>query len=205
MTSCNPKHKPLHRIRNIRNAERNASRFPLLADDLFNPAHARATSYDMRDPAWCGIGEGGIVAPVGMPPQPNMQQFYTANNNNLNPLNIVNQADRIRHNIQSKTAGFIPFIKNGTNQLDAMLKLGIDPRIPPTQEELLRRAENEAKVQAFREKMTMETIVENSGGGKWRNQGTFPVWDQSQREIKAAHAKQKEQAKAKAKEKAEAK
>lgn len=205
MTSNNPKHKPLHRIRNIRNAERNAHRFPLLADDVFNPVHAKATYYEPRDPHWQETGEGGVVGPIGMPPQPNMVQFYHAQDNNLNPRPFANNNDRLRHKLQSKTAGFIPFIKNGTNQFDAMMKLGIDPRIPPTQEELVRRAENEAKVQVFRDKMTLETIIENSGGGKWRNEGPFPGWDESQRELKAHLAKQDELAKAKAKAKAETK
>lgn len=85
------------------------------------------------------------------------------------------------------------------------MKLGIDPRIPPTQDELRRRAENDAKVQAFRDKMTLETIIENSGGGKWRNEGPFPGWDESQKEVKAHLAKQDELAKAKKKAKAKAK
>lgn len=176
MTSNNPKHKPLHRIRNIRNAQRHAKQFPQLAEYLFDPVHVRTTICDSYDPIWNNGGDGGIVAPNGMSPQPTMQQFYNAGTASLNPLPFASQQDRDAHNENAQTAGFVPLIKNGNNQFKAMMQLGLDPRIPPTEEELRRRAENEARVQVFRDKMTIDTIIENSGGGKWRMQGPFPGW-----------------------------
>ncbi|KAJ4385611.1 hypothetical protein N0V93_010040 [Gnomoniopsis smithogilvyi] len=179
MTSNNPRHKPLHHVRTIRNASRNAKQFPQLAEHLFNPSHARATFYDPLDPKWDNDGEGGIVAPIGMPPQPTMQQFYSAPTAGLYPRPFASQQDLTAHNENAKTAGFVPFIKNGTNQFKAMMQLGLDPRLPPTEEELRRREEDEVRIQVFRDRMTVETIIENSGGGKWRKQGPFPGWNEN--------------------------
>lgn len=206
MTSTNPKHKPLHRTRNIRNAVHNAKQFPQLADYVFNPAHARATVYDPEDPKWSHTSGLGVVAPYSMPPQPTMQQFYTARTTSLNPRPFRSEEARLAQRELWKTAGFVPFVRNGTNQFKKMMKLGLDPRIPPSEEEVRRRAENEARVQEFRDKMTVETIMENSGGGKWRRDGPFPGWTQSlpnQSEVKVV-ADKKETEKAGAKQKAEA-
>ncbi|KAJ4424077.1 hypothetical protein N0V82_001324 [Gnomoniopsis sp. IMI 355080] len=199
MTSNNPRNKPLHRVRNIRNAAHNAKQFPQLAESLFDPAHTRATVYDPFDPQWRKMlaGDGGIVAPVSLPPQPTMQQFYNSHTGSLNPRPFADQADRDAYIEDAKTAGFVPFIRNGTNQFKAMMQLGLDPRLPPTEEEVRRREENEARVQVFRDKMTLDTIMENSGGGKWRKQGAFPGWTETlpvQKEVKARAVKKIKQA-----------
>lgn len=86
----------------------------------------------------------------------------------------------------------MPFVKNGNDQLKRMLAAGLDPRQAPAEAEVRRRAEEEARVQGFRDRMTVGMVVENSGGREGRERGGFPGWEEDlvmvQKEGKAVAA-----------------
>ncbi|CAN8101958.1 unnamed protein product [Discula destructiva] len=182
MSTTNPKHKPLHRLRMIRNAERAAERFPQLALALFTPIDAiNRRCGGMLDPLWLSDC-GGLrsVAPRFLPPQPTMTQFYQMRTGDLHPVPFDSLDAQIAYHAQNPQPGFVSVVRSGPNQYKRMLKAGLDAREPPTREELQRRAEHEAKVQQFRDEITVQTIMDESHaaieGKNKKGAEPFPMW-----------------------------